>query len=167
MDYYVLGVICGVVLALVVSLLVWRKFKNGNTPTGKYDERQIIGRGKAFQAGFFTLLIAGAVYNTWNYISPLPGSSFVWNLGIALGGVAVFALVAIHFDAYLGLYDNPKRFLFAGCCFIIAMTCSAISNLHGDRPFQHDLGILNLGVGLVWLLIVAALLLHRPEGNEE
>ena len=167
MNYYILGIICGVLFALVGVILAGRKFKKAHPNAGKYDERQIIGRGKAFQAGFFTLLIASSLCNVWNYVSPLPGGSFLWNIGVVLLGVAVFAVTAIHFDAYLGLFDNPKRFLFGGFCFILAMGLCAVSNLHGERPFQREIGIINLAVGLVWIIIVAALLLHRRNAQKE
>lgn len=167
MNFYLLGVIGGCLAAFVGLILAKAKFAKAHPGTSKYDERQIISRGKAFQAGFFTLLIAGAVCNIWDYVSPLPGGSFLWNICVALLGVTVFAVTAIHFDAYLGLFDHPRRFLLAGFCFIAAMGLSAISNLHGDRPFQRDLGIINLAVGLVWVVIVAALLLHRWGMKEE
>lgn len=161
MNYYLLGVLCGFLAALIGLILVGKKFAKSHSGASNFDERQIIGRGKAFQAGFFTLLISGMVCNIWDYISPLPGGSFLWNVCVILLGVAVYAVTAIHFDAYLGIFDNPKQFLFGGFCFILAMCLSAFSNLHADRPLQRDLAVLNLAVGLVWVVIVAALLLHR------
>ena len=167
MNYYVLGIVCGFLLALFGVILAGTKFRKAHPNTNRFDERQMVGRGKAFQAGFFTLLIAGFACNIWDYISPLPGSSFLCNICALLLGVAVFAVTAIHYDAYLSLFDNPRRFLLGGVLFIVAMGLSAITNLHGHRPFQRDIGILNLAVGLVWLVIVAALLLHRRETEEE
>lgn len=163
MNYYILGIFFGVLLGSVVIVAVKLRHPNAS----KYDERQLISRGKAFQAGFFTLLIAGVTCNLWDIASPLPGESFLWNIGVLLLGVAVFAVTAIHYDAYLGLFDNPKWFLFGGFCFIFAMSLSAVSNLHSDRPFQKNLGILDLEVGLVWAVIVIALLLHRRNAQKE
>ena len=93
MNYYLLGVVVGVIFALGVFFIRLYLHKKKHPNTGKYDERQIIGRGKAFQAGFFTLLAAGALCNIWDFVSPLPGGSFVWNISVLLLGVTVFAQI--------------------------------------------------------------------------
>lgn len=161
MNYYLLGVVVGIVFALAAFLISVYLHKKKNPNTGKYDERQMVGRGKAFQAGFFTLLIVGGICNIWDFVSPLPGGSFLWNIGVLLLGVTVFAVTAIHFDAYVGMYDSPRQFLTMGACFIFAMATIGFVNLHSDRPEGRIIGITNLGVGIMWIIIVAALLLHR------
>ena len=55
MNYYLLGVVVGIVFALAVFFISAYLHRKKHPETGKYDERQIIGRGKAFQAGFFTV----------------------------------------------------------------------------------------------------------------
>ena len=167
MNYYLLGVIFGIIFALVAFIISFILHKKKYPNSGKYDERQMVGRGKAFQAGFFTLLIAGAICNIWDYISPLPGGSFLWNIGVLLLGVTVFAVTAIHFDAYLGMYDNPRRFLLMGIGFIVFMAGSSLINFHNGRPEGRIIAITNFGVGIVWLIIVAALLLHRRNAQKE
>lgn len=167
MNYYYLGIVFGILFAVGIFLTVCfiRKRKN---PNGcQYDERQMIGRGKAFQAGFFTLLIAGAVCNVWDYISPLPGGSFLWNIGVLLLGVTVFAVTAIHFDAYVGMNDSPRRFLAMGIGFVFLMAAIGLINLYNGRPEGRIIGITNFGVGIVWIIIVAALLLHRRYSRKE
>ena len=167
MNYYLLGMIVGVIFALAFFILsLFIRKKKGTYPC-KYDERQMVGRGKAFQAGFFTLLSAGALCNIWDFASPLPGGSFVWNIGVLLLGVAVFAVTAIHFDAYLSLNENPQQFLATGACFVFAMATIGLGNLHSNRPEGRIMGIINFGVGIVWIIIVAALLLHRRNSQKE
>ena len=167
MNYYLLGVVVGVIFALGVFFISMYLHKKKHPNTGKYDERQTLGRGRAFQAGFFTLLIAGAICNIWDYVSPLPGGSFLWNIGVLLLGVTVFAVTAIHFDAYVGMYDNPRRFLLMGIGFIVFMAGSGLINFHNGRPEGRIIAITNFGVGIVWLIIVAALLLHRRNAQKE
>ena len=167
MNYYLLGMIVGVIFALAFFILsLFIRKKKGTYPC-KYDERQMVGRGKAFQAGFFTLLSAGALCNIWDFASPLPGGSFVWNIGVLLLGVAVFAVTAIHFDAYLSLNENPQQFLATGACFVFAMAAIGLGNFHSDRHEGRIMGIINFGVGIVWIIIVAALLLHRRNSQKE
>lgn len=167
MNYYLLGIVFGIIFALAVFVISVVLHKKIHPNSGKYDERQMAGRGKAFQAGFFTLIIVGATCNVWDFVSPLPGGSFLWNIGVLLLGVTVFAVTAIHFDAYMGMYDSPRRFLTAGLCFIFAMAAMGLTNLHNGRPEGRILGIINFGVGLVWMIIVAALLLHRRSAGEK
>ena len=167
MNYYYLGIIFGVLFALGAFIIACFIHTQRHPNTGKYDERQTLGRGRAFQAGFFTLLIAGAICNIWDYVSPLPGGSFLWNIGVLLLGVTVFAVTAIHFDAYVGMYDNPRRFLLMGIGFIVFMAGSSLINFHNGRPEGRIIAITNFGVGIVWLIIVAALLLHRRNAQKE
>ena len=167
MSYYTLGIIFGITLSLGAFLLAYFIHKKRHPNTGKYDERQTLGRGRAFQAGFFTLLIAGAICNIWDYISPLPGGSFLWNICVLLLGVAVFAVTAIHFDAYMGMYDNPRRFFTMSACFIICMPLMGMGNLCSDRELSRAIGILDFAVAAVWVIIVAALLLHRRNAQKE
>ena len=167
MNYYLLGVVVGVIFALGVFFISLYLHKKKHPNTGKYDERQMLGRGKAFQAGFFTLLIAGGICNIWDFVSPLPGGSFLWNIGVLLLGVTVFAVTAIHFDAYVGMYDSPRQFLTMGACFIFVMVTIGLNNLHSHRPESRIIGITNFGVGIVWIIIVIALLLHRRKAQKE
>ena len=167
MNYYLLGVVVGVIFALGVFFISLYLHKKKHPNTGKYDERQMLGRGKAFQAGFFTLLIVGGICNIWDFVSPLPGGSFLWNIGVLLLGVTVFAVTAIHFDAYVGMYDSPRQFLTMGACFIFVMVTIGLNNLHSHRPEGRIIGITNFGVGIVWIIIVIALLLHRRKAQKE
>ena len=167
MNYYYLGMAVGFLIAVVAFVVSLAAHKKKHPNTGKYDERQMLGRGKAFQAGFFTLLIAGGICNIWDFVSPLPGGSFLWNIGALLLGVTVFAVTAIHFDAYVGMYDSPRQFLAMGACFVFAMITIGLSNLHSHRPEGRIIGITNFGVGLVWIIIVIALLLHRRKAQKE
>ena len=112
-------------------------------------------------------MIAGGICNIWDFVSPLPGGSFLWNIGVLLLGVTVFAVTAIHFDAYVGMYDSPRQFLTMGACFIFVMVTIGLNNLHSHRPEGRIIGITNFGVGIVWIIIVIALLLHRRKAQKE
>lgn len=157
MTPYVLGILCGIILGVLVFLLVRVK----NPDRRKYDERQMIGRGKAYQAGFFTLLIADAVCNIWDYVGTLPYDAAYWHFGAILLGIGVFAVTAIHFDAYVGMNDTPKRFIRMGALLTIAMVLSAISNFSRLNSERSLMVFLNLGVAVLWVVIIAALVIHN------
>lgn len=111
---YIAGVIAGVLVGLAVVVLIFviagkkRRLRFGKCA---YDERQQFARGKAFQAGFFTILIYEAVYA----IVDAAGVKWCKNLtGILLGlflGVTVFAVVAITKDAYMSINERPNSWM--------------------------------------------------------
>ena len=166
MNDYVWGVLLGLFLVLVLAFIGYYVIgkKCGST---KYDERQQAGRGKAYQAGFFTLLIADALVSILNRYDVLPGSDFVWQMAALMVGIAVFALTAIHFDAYVGMTDTPKRFIIMGSFFTAAMILGAIGNFMTGEPDNHNIGCFNLMVAALWIMIVAALLIHNRKKTEE
>ena len=166
MSDYVLGVLIGVFAAVVLGFIGFYVIgkKCGST---KYDERQKAGQGKAYQAGFFTLLISVTLVSILNDCDVLPGSDFVWQIAAVLVGVAVFALTAIHFDAYVGMTDTPKRFIIMGSFFTVAMIFSAIGNFLADERDNHDIGFINLMLAVIWMLIVVALLIHNRKKAED
>lgn len=168
MNYYMLGFIFGIVFAIGIALIAWNIRRKLHPNSGKYDERQMIGRGKAFQAGFFTTLIASAGVSIWEYIAEgLPGAPFLWHIGALLLGVMVFALTAIHFDAYVGVYDTPARFIRIGVCFMVALGLIGFVNLRTDRPEGQVTAILDLAIAAMWVVIVIALMLHQKGASKE
>ena len=76
MNYYLLGVVVGIVFALAVFFISAYLHRKKHPETGKYDERQIIGRGKAFQAGFFTLLLPEPCATSGITSLPCPAAAF-------------------------------------------------------------------------------------------
>lgn len=157
---YKFGFLLGAVLVLAIAFVIFFIIRKQN-PGQKYDERQIIGRGKAFQAGFFTLLAADGIITIAEYLSELPGTPFHWHLAAILVAVCVYALTAIHFDAYLSMTETPRRFYIMGACFVVAMSLSAVMNLTDADRSDYAIGYLNLGIAFIWLVIVAALFIHN------
>lgn len=167
MNYYILGVVFGIIIAVGAALIVYWKAKKANPNMNKYDERQTVGRGKAFQAGFFSLLLANAAVSIGDYAFGLPGESFLWHVGAMFFGVCVFVLTAIHYDAYVGMYDSPKRFIRAGILFSIAMTLGAITGFTSDRPESRAIAVIDLMLVVMWLLVIIALQLHSKKAEAE
>lgn len=165
MNYYVLGILAGATLSVGLFFLIRALCKKAGDC--EYDERQMAGRGKAFRAGFFTMLAAGSVSACLDLCGLLPGSAFPWSMGALLLGVAVFAVTAIHYDAYIGFKSNPRRYYIMGACFIAAMVCNGILNIRNADPDKIAFGILNFQVAAIWVVIVIALLARQARGKEE
>lgn len=164
MNYYMLGLFAGAAFVGLFFLIRALRKKAGDC---EYDERQMAGRGKAFRAGFFTMLIAGSVCACLDLCGLLPGSAFPWSMGALLLGVAVFAVTAIHYDAYIGFKAKPRRYYIIGACVIAIMICNGILNIRSADPDKVAFGILDFQVAAIWVVIVIALLAHQARSKEE
>lgn len=108
MDLHHAGVFVGLTAGLLAGLaFVMFLFKKKVLDT-HFDERQERARGKAFQYGFFTLLIAAYAYGISDVLlgrwcDVLTGVT----LCIALA-LCVFAVTCILKDAYLSLREKPR-----------------------------------------------------------
>ncbi len=165
MSPYILGLSVGLVFSAGLFFFIHSKCKKAGDY--EYDERQMVGRGKAFQAGFYTTLIACFAVSVIDYLEPFSNGALPWHVGALLLGIAVFAVTAIHFDAYLGFRSNPKRYYFMGAFFIVAMLCMGIPNVCSGNTDKIVFGIMNLEVAAMWVVIPVALLLHQQSRKEE
>lgn len=164
-EFYYYGVFAGIVLGLLLVLII--VLMNRKKGLDKYDERQIAGRGKAFRAGFFTLLIGMGILSLDGYIYELPGSPFLWKFGTMMAGLMAFVLTAIHHDAYLSLTDTPKRIYTTGLLFAAAMGLNAVSNFMSDSEYRKMLASVSLTLAVSWLIILAAVWIHNRRGSKE
>ena len=136
----------------------------------KYDERQVAARGKAFQAGFFTLLGCVALAACLE-VAEVPWLAHGMGSILAiLIGVSVFALVAIHKDAYMGLNQNPRKFLVGfGLIMLVNLVCGVTNLSIGEGNAWQ--GRINLAVASMMLLVIAAQGIHllrlRKEQEDE
>lgn len=78
MNASIIGIIGGLVFVALFFLV--RMLCKKKRPCD-YDERQRMGRGRAFQAGFFTMLLAGAIVACLDFLGVLPGSGLLWHMG--------------------------------------------------------------------------------------
>lgn len=166
MNFYVLGIICGILSGGSVALIIWLVNKKAGTHA-QYDERQVVGRGKAFQAGFYSLLVLEGIVVAWETLGELPLSPVLWHFTALLTGVTIFCVTAIHYDAYIGMNDNPAKTIRSGVLLTIAMALSCITNLHSERAASHTMGFMNLVLAIAWVIIICALLIHRKKSQEE
>ena len=161
---YLMGIICGVVLVALAayagSKLMKRSQKKGPK---EYDERQVLARGKACQAAYYTLLIYLAAYGFFDAFTGI-----VWCdrfagvfIGIALS-VAVYAIGCIMKDAYFRAVDSPRAYLIL---FTVVGLCNVAFGVVKmvEGTFLEE-GILTMGssanfiVGVMLLVVLAVLL---------
>ena len=105
-------VFLGLMAVMVIIGLVVGKLAGEKLGKAEFDERQQLARGKAYKAGFYTLL-AGllAVYLLPIFTEWQPKDTALLPFMAICVGVTVFACVAVANDAYLGIRQNPRVML--------------------------------------------------------
>lgn len=139
----------------------------------KFDERQLAAQGRAYQAGFFTLLgycvIGGALdyLYGWRWSEDL----FVFSiLGVELA-MLVFVVLCIWHHAYIGIWESPARtlalWIFCGITDLayLAGYISAGTPLVKNEKLQISAAY--LGLVLLGTVSVLTLLLRRHLDRRE
>ena len=173
---YQWGILVGILVGIViVAAKFWfNKKTTGTINGGDFDERQQLLRGKAFQKGFFTMMIFSGLY--WVLVQlilrrPLMEDGLS-GLVCLFAGIAVFAMDCILHDAFFTVKNKPKSYiaLFAACT--ITQIPAALTNIQKGRVL-HD-GVLSFGVlpvvsGATFLAVLTAILIQqaRPEKDED
>ena len=171
------GIVTGIavaVLLVVLMAVLFRKQGGAGFGRARYDERQQLARGKAFQAGFITVLIYELLYAVGDLLGlrwTVPFTGVM--IGIFLG-LAVFGVVAICKDAYLSLNDTSGGMVL--WAIIILANGACVANQIAHRELVQD-GMLTadwlnaLCCGLFVVILVAQLLhtarVRREEMEDE
>ena len=108
MERYHAGMLCGLTVGILAGLLFVAFLFKKKILDMHFDERQERARGKAFQYGFFTMIISTYFYAVsdimlGHWCDTMVGVS----LCIALA-ICVFAITCILKDAYLSLREKPR-----------------------------------------------------------
>ncbi len=109
--YYVIGVITGIIIAAVLIIFAIRFCRGKGNFKSKYDERQNIAIGKAYRDGFWSLLAAGCAAMLLSQVKSLHEYNVMLMAIAAVIGLLVFIISRIMRDAYMGLNDNPKKWI--------------------------------------------------------
>lgn len=168
-----IGYFAGLATSIIVVMLIVYAVKRFCRPNdknvfqvSKYDERQKIAQGKAYRNGFWTLLLGGYVGVMAQATLELSVTLYEIMLFVAMAGLLVYVCSCIIMDAYMGMNDNPKRWM-------ISMAIIAVSNLAiAGAGYLHDSRVwkINVGCGMMILVIVAVYSVHqwrRRNGMED
>ena len=159
---YNVGFIVGIVSVMVIAVIVAMIKKKKGEPASVYDERQEIARGKAYKAGYFTLVIyivVISVVQMWLENIVLLTFAGLW-IGVALS-VGVFVIICIIQEAYVSLVQKPIG-------IIIGFIIPAVSNIVGGIPMlkkygviennQLSNGIVNISCGILFGVLSVVLI---------
>ncbi len=133
------GVFVGLAAGLLAGLAFIMSLFKKKVLDMHFDERQERARGKAFQYGFFTLLIAAYAYGISDVLlgrwcDVLTGVT----LCIALA-LCVFAVTCILKDAYLSLREKPRTVM-------TLFTLLTLANLSFGGVYAASGGLVENGV---------------------
>ncbi|MCC8076635.1 MAG: hypothetical protein LIO95_12000 [Clostridiales bacterium] len=165
--YHALGFAAGIAVTLLVFLLFRRLWLGKWRVRSEYDERQKAAQGVAYRNAFWTVvgyMLLGWLLNLFGVeLSASPSFLFA---GVVLG-ILVYAVSCILLDAYMGLNDNPRRWVAVTAVIAAVNLVCALFNTHNASAWTANL---LCGLLLVAVLIafgVRALLRPNREEDEE
>ena len=174
MNHYHRGILLGISVGILAGLLLVALLFKKKILDCHFDERQELARGKAFQYGFFSLLISTYAYGLSDmalgrWCDPLTGVTIC--LAVSL---CVFAITCILKDAYLSLREKPRTVMtMFALLSAINLGFGVMYALSGDlvengvltfRAVNPIIGTATLVILIVY--IVNHLLRDREEGAE-
>ena len=171
MDLHHAGVFVGLAAGLLAGLAFIMSLFKKKVLDMHFDERQERARGKAFQYGFFTLLIAAYAYGISDVLlgrwcDVLTGVT----LCIALA-LCVFAVTCILKDAYLSLREKPRTVMtFFALLSAVNLGFGGMYALSGDLVEDGVLTFraVNPVIGFVTLVILIVYIVnHLLRSREE
>ncbi len=110
MDYQ-LGLLLGIFSGLGAGFLFLALLFKKKVLNMEFDERQELARGKAFQYGFFTLLVSACAYGVSDLVLGRWCDALTGVTLCAAVSLCVFAVTCILKDAYLSLRERPRTIM--------------------------------------------------------
>ena len=170
---YVLGVLCGAGTGIAAALIfrVLYKRKHGTAPC-EYDERQEWARGKAYQYGYYTMLLCVLAGAIWREITGSPlFDSISGAFLLILPGLLVFIVCCIWKEAYVSRYEKQRRMIVGFVLLgVVNLLCAGKDFLETHTFLENGRlggGSLNLLCGVMLLIVVATMLVRRLTLREE
>ena len=172
MDHYHMGILLGISVGILAGIFFVALLFKKKVLDCHFDERQELARGKAFQYGFFTLLISSYAYAVSDmalgrWCDVLTGVTLC--LAVSL---CVFAVTCILKDAYLSLREKPRvvMTLFA-LMSLVNLGFGAMYAVSGDLVEGGVLTFraVNPIIGAATLVILIVYIVNhllRPRGEE-
>lgn len=112
MNYYMLGLSAGIIVAGLFYIIYYlAKRKKG--ALGDYDERQLLARHKAYQIGYFTLMLLLVANAAASLFGVEWAEGPVDYLMCTLLSIGVFVTIVILKDAFAALNENQSKQVFA------------------------------------------------------
>ncbi len=151
------------ILAIVILAVIIKSLKMAKANPSKYDERQLIMRGKAYKIGFMTILVLTASYIFLSLsFDELIMYGYLWNCVSLFVGITVFAVYSVWNDAFFPLKDDANSYILLYIFVIIAnyigispvvQETNSIADVLLSYRLTNVLCILSFTIVLITLLI--------------
>lgn len=157
------GVCTGIIVGLILVAVILKITKTDGSMKCKFDERQVIARGKGYKYGFFTCAVCNIIYAFGAALLPklpIDPSAFMI-LTIAIGA-CVHISYCIWNDAYFSLNENRGRLMITFVLIAALNLYLGISSLLDGRGLKDgvlNLDSVNLFAGMIFIvafLVMAA-----------
>lgn len=171
----ILGIGTGVVVGLLLVAIILRLTKTDGSMRCKYDERQMLARGKAFKYAFFTLVLCDAAYAFGFAIEPmvLVMDVSAYMIAAILFSALIYVSYCIWNDAYFSLNENRGRMtIIFGILGLLNLVLGIRSLMDGRGIEDGKLNVnaCNLFVGITFVgvfLVMGIKWLNSRESDEE
>lgn len=166
-----LGVLAGVVIGAILIIVVLTLTKTDGNIEPKYDERQLLERGKGFKLGFFVEMIYTA-FLILMYIMEIKvpvATEVLLFFGILLS-VSVYAIYCIRKEAYISLNENAKKINIVFLVIGIANLLIGVSHCFSGGMIQDGVltfRSLNLICGIFMMIMSIVIGTSQIESKEE
>ncbi|MBE5924609.1 MAG: hypothetical protein E7271_09105 [Lachnospiraceae bacterium] len=164
MKAYTLGILLGIVVGLILTVVFLKAINKDGKMKTKYDERQKEARGRAYMYGFYGIVFTNALFLI------LATSYDLAFLGLSLYfipiivGIIVQVTYSVFHDAYVGLNNNMTRFI-VGMTFITAFNLfiGIMAYIHGELFVNGKLQgpFINLLCGGIFLVLSVELAIKK------
>ena len=152
------------VVAIMVGICIFFYAKNihNDGKKAKYDERQMVARGRGYKYAFYSTIIVGML----PIFLPDEIKFLLGNLMYCiplLVGLAVHIFYCIWNDAYLELNLDSKRWMTSMSFISVANLLISLGSL--QRGFLIDgvlnTALLNLAIGILGIVIIIEILMKK------
>ena len=168
-NFMMMGIAVGIFVGLILCVFVLKAMNKDGKMKTKYDEMQILVRGKAYQYAFWTMMgleAAMLVLDSENI--QLPWEGYVTHMIIILIAVLVQVSYSIWNDGYVGLNTNVGRFgLFSVIISLFNFLIAGGAIFDGKMIVNGRLQspVMNLLCGVLFIVIGIELFLKKIADN--
>ena len=166
-----IGILCGIAVGFLVSVLLLKWTKKDNSSKCKFDERQELVRGRGFKYGFISLIIGNFLYAVIDLVFEKKVIDTLAGMTICvIIAVLVHASYCIWNEGYFAMNENPQKVLvmFSGIA-VLNFVIFLINALHRNIIIDGvvTFGIANFFCGIMCLVIFAVLFIKWKRDNRE
>lgn len=169
-ESWVLGFICGLVAVVVVFRFLARKLQMDDASKTKYDERQLIERGKGYRYAFFSYVIFNVFFFVFSIGSEIQLPTEVILISGILVACAVHVIYCIFHEAYWGLNNNIKNYIrLLIVAWVLNLAIGLINGYRSGWRTQDGMGeyFYNFVVAIFLAVVLIAMLIKWIKDKRE